>query len=228
MSGINALIEFLEGMKRRGVKYIPYAGVSKNSVNSSKENAAELADLRESKMGDCKLCTLYSGRKNIVFGEGNPNATLMFIGEGPGRDEDIQGRPFVGAAGQLLTKIIEAIKLKREDVYIANIVKCRPPGNRDPQPDEVIACRPFLEEQIEIIKPQIICLLGRHAAKALLGDHVSITRIRGKFVDWEGIKIMPTFHPSYLLRNPEAKRPVWEDMKLIRKEYDKIISQIKG
>jgi len=162
----------------------------------------------------CKLCTL--GRKQIVFGVGNPNADLMFVGEAPGRDEDVQGIPFVGRAGQKLTQIIEAIGLKREDVYIANVIKCRPPENRNPEPDEVEQCEPFLFRQVDTIKPKVIVALGTFAAKSLLKSTDSISRLRGRVFDYRGAKLVPTFHPAFLLRNPSCRREVWEDMKRVR------------
>ena len=166
---------------------------------------------------DCSRCKLHTlGRKRIVFGVGNPNADLMFVGEAPGADEDIQGEPFVGRAGQLLTKIIEAIDLKREDVYIANVIKCRPPGNRNPEPDEVERCEPFLFRQIDTIKPKVIVALGKFAAQSLLKTTEPITRIRGREYKYRDSILMPTYHPAYLLRNPSAKRDVWEDMKRVR------------
>jgi uracil-DNA glycosylase len=162
----------------------------------------------------CKLHTL--GRKQVVFGVGNPNADLMFVGEAPGADEDIQGEPFVGRAGQLLTKIIESIALRREDVYIANVIKCRPPGNRNPEPDEVEQCEPFLFRQVDIIKPKVIVALGKFAAQCLLKTDTPITRIRGREFTYRDAVLIPTYHPAYLLRNPSAKRDVWEDMKKVR------------
>jgi DNA polymerase len=162
----------------------------------------------------CKLHTL--GRKQVVFGVGNSNADLMFVGEAPGADEDIQGEPFVGRAGQLLTKIIEAIGMKREDVYIANVIKCRPPGNRNPEPDEVDRCEPFLFRQIDAIKPKVIVALGKFAAQSLLRTTDPITRIRGREYNYRNAILMPTYHPAYLLRNPASKRDVWEDMKRVR------------
>ena len=168
-------------------------------------------------IGDCTRCKLHRlGRRQIVFGVGNPEADLMFVGEAPGRDEDEQGMPFVGRAGQLLTKIIEAIGLKREDVYIANVIKCRPPENRNPEPDEVETCEPFLFQQIDTIKPKVIVALGTFAARALLRTLDPISRLRGRVYDYRGAKLIPTFHPAYLLRNPSSKREVWEDMKLAR------------
>jgi DNA polymerase len=170
-------------------------------------------------LGDCRRCKLWSTRTNIVFGEGNPKAELMFIGEGPGADEDASGRPFVGRAGQLLTKMIEAIDLKREDVYIANVVKSRPPGNRAPEADEVKACIPFLYRQIATIHPKLIVALGNPAMQALLDTKIGITKMRGEFQPYKripGIWVMPTFHPAYLLRSPDKKREAWEDLKKIR------------
>jgi len=177
----------------------------------------ELADVRAD-IGDCTRCKLHTlGRSQIVFGVGNPQADLMFVGEAPGADEDIQGVPFVGRAGQLLTKIIEAIGLKREEVYIANVIKCRPPQNRNPEPDEVEKCEPFLFQQIDIIKPKVIVALGKFGAQTLLRTLDPISRLRGRVFEYRGAKLIPTFHPAYLLRNPSSKREVWEDMKLVRK-----------
>ena len=179
--------------------------------------AAEALAAVRSDIGDCTRCKLHTlGRRQIVFGVGNPEADLMFVGEAPGADEDVQGEPFVGRAGQLLTKIIEAIGLKREDVYIANVIKCRPPGNRNPEPDEVEQCEPFLFRQIEIIKPKVIVALGKFAAQTLLRTLDPISRLRGRVYDYRGAKLIPTFHPAYLLRNPSSKREVWEDMKVVR------------
>ena len=183
-------------------------------VFRSSEDA--LKAIRED-IGDCTRCKLHTlGRKQVVFGVGNPDADLMFVGEAPGADEDIQGEPFVGRAGQLLTKIIEAIELKREDVYIANVIKCRPPGNRNPEPDEVEQCEPFLFRQIDIIKPRVIVALGKFAAQCLLKTDSPITRIRGREFTYRDAVLIPTYHPAYLLRNPSAKREVWEDMKRVR------------
>ena len=167
-------------------------------------------------IGDCQRCKLAKGRKNIVFGQGNPRAKLMFVGEAPGGDEDEQGLAFVGKAGQLLTKIIEAIGLTREDVFIANVIKCRPPQNRNPEPDEIESCQPFLERQIEAIRPQVLVGLGKFGAHWLLKTAEPITRLRGRLGSYRDIKVMPTYHPAYLLRNPSAKKEVWEDMKVVR------------
>ena len=166
---------------------------------------------------DCRLCKLHTlGRKQVVFGVGNPNADLMFVGEAPGADEDIQGEPFVGKAGQLLTKIIEAIGMQRSDIYIANVIKCRPPGNRNPEPDEVERCEPFLFRQIDIVQPKVIVALGKFAAQSLLRTTEPITRLRGREYKFRSAILMPTFHPAYLLRNPSSKREVWVDMKRVR------------
>jgi uracil-DNA glycosylase len=186
--------------------------------NSAPLQAKSLEELRAA-IGDCQRCKLCSGRTHLVFGVGNPNAKLMFVGEGPGRDEDLQGEPFVGRAGQLLTDIItKGMGLKRDDVYIANVVKCRPPENRNPEPDEVAACEPFLKKQIDLIRPKIIVGLGKFAVQTLLQSKVPITKVRGNWHSYHGIKLMPTFHPAYLLRNPADKKLVWEDIKKVIKE----------
>ena len=175
-----------------------------------------LPAIRE-EIGDCTRCKLHRlGRRQIVFGVGNPNATLMFAGEAPGRDEDVQGIPFVGRAGQLLTKMIEAIGMTRDEVYIANVIKCRPPENRNPEPDEVAACEPFLFRQVECIKPKVIVALGTFAAQTLLKTTDPISRLRGRVFDYGGARLIPTFHPAYLLRSPERKRDAWEDLKLAK------------
>ena len=179
-----------------------------------------LSEVRD-EIGDCRRCKLCSTRKNIVFGTGSPHAALMFVGEAPGADEDAQGQPFVGRAGQLLTKMIEAMGLSRETVYIANIIKCRPPENRNPQPDEIAACSPFLLKQIEAIRPKVICALGTFSAQTLLETQQKISALRGKFHDYHGVKLLPTFHPAYLLRNPNEKKTVWEDLKKIMEELKK-------
>lgn len=169
----------------------------------------------EARTTGCRRCRLHEGRTNLVFGVGNARARLMFVGEGPGREEDLRGEPFVGRAGELLTRAIEAMGLKREEVYIANVVKCRPPNNRAPEPDEMAACLPYLEAQIKAIAPEVICCLGAVAAKGLLGQ-AAISKVRGRWQALKGIQVMPTFHPAYLLRNPHAKRDFWTDLKAIR------------
>jgi uracil-DNA glycosylase family 4 len=185
-------------------------------VELFKSPAEALVAIRED-IGDCTRCKLHTlGRRQIVFGVGNPMADLMFVGEAPGADEDIQGEPFVGRAGQLLTKIIEAIGLSRGDVYIANVIKCRPPQNRNPEQDEVDTCEPFLFRQVDVIQPKVIVALGTFAARTLLRTLDPISRLRGRVFEYRGAKLIPTFHPAYLLRNPASKREVWEDMKLVR------------
>jgi uracil-DNA glycosylase family 4 len=176
-----------------------------------------LAAIRGDIGEDCRRCKLHAlGRTQIVFGIGNPDADLMFVGEAPGGDEDTQGIPFVGRAGQLLTKIIEAIGLARDQVYIANVIKCRPPGNRNPDPDEVETCEPFLFRQIDTVSPKVIVALGTFAARTLLRTQDPISRLRGRIYEFRGAKLIPTFHPAFLLRSPERKRDVWEDMKKAR------------
>jgi uracil-DNA glycosylase family 4 len=176
----------------------------------------------QDELGACTRCKLHKGRKTLVFGEGNPGAVLVFVGEGPGHEEDLQGRPFVGAAGQLLTDIIvKGMQLKREDVYICNIVKCRPPDNRNPEPDEIEACEPFLIKQLQAINPKMIVALGNVAVKTLLKTKEGITSLRGTWKTYQGIPLMPTFHPAYLLRNPSDKKLVWEDIKKVMKELEK-------
>jgi DNA polymerase len=176
---------------------------------------AALLELR-AEIGDCTRCPLAEGRTELVFGEGSPDARLVFVGEGPGRDEDLSGRPFVGAAGQLLDRIITAIGLRREDVYICNVVKCRPPGNRDPKPEESEVCGRFVRRQIAIVQPDVVVALGKPSAQFLLSTDRPISKLRGRFHDLDGVAVMPTYHPAYLLRNESAKRPVWEDMKQVR------------
>ena len=185
------------------------------------QQSGALSAVRE-ELGNCTRCKLHTSRTNIVFGEGDPQAALVFVGEGPGFEEDQQGRPFVGAAGQLLTDIIvKGMKLKREDVYICNIVKCRPPNNRNPEPDEIETCVPFLVKQLEAIKPKVIIALGNVAAKALLKTSEGITSLRGNWKTYQGIPLMPTFHPAYLLRNPKDKTLVWKDIQQVMTELEK-------
>ena len=187
------------------------------SIPMGKLPIVSLDDVR-ARMGECTLCKLHKGRHTIVFGVGNPEARLMFVGEAPGEDEDLKGEPFVGKAGQLLTKMIEAMGLRREDVYICNTVKCRPPNNRNPEPDELAACEPFLKGQLASVKPEVIVTLGKFAAQALLREQTPITRLRGQWREYEGIPVMPTFHPAYLLRSPQEKTKVWEDLQSVMKK----------
>nr|WP_228530887.1 MULTISPECIES: uracil-DNA glycosylase [Myxococcaceae] len=172
-------------------------------------------------LGDCRRCKLCEGRKNIVFGSGNPRAELVFVGEGPGETEDLQGVPFVGKAGELLTKMIEAMGFNRDSVYICNVVKCRPPGNRNPEPDEVASCEPFLRAQLLALQPKAIVALGKFAAQTLLRDTTPITRLRGQWREYQGVKLMPTFHPAYLLRNPAEKKAAWSDLQQVMKFFGK-------
>ena len=209
ISDLKSYLEYLKGM---GIHSIPASEIEVDKPGPSP--VMTLEEVRK-ELGDCKRCKLHRARRTIVFGEGNESAKLMFIGEAPGYDEDVQGRPFVGRAGQLLTKIIQSINIQREEVYIANIIKCRPPQNRNPEPDEIQSCNPFLMKQIRAIQPKIICALGTFSAQTLLQTDVKISALRGKFYDFEGIKVIPTYHPAFLLRNPERKKEVWEDMKKI-------------
>jgi len=209
---IAQLKEHLRYQKELGIKNLLCQGETKNLLT--------LDEIRR-EMGDCTRCRLHEGRNHLVFGEGNPHALLVFVGEAPGRDEDLQGKPFVGRAGELLTRILEAIDLTREEVYITNILKCRPPNNRNPKPDEITICLPFLLKQLEAIRPKIICALGTFAAQTLLGTENKISALRGRFHDYQGAKLMPTYHPAFLLRNPHFKKAVWDDMKMIREEYKK-------
>ena len=194
------------------------APLSERPPESRSESGVTPWDALKAEAHDCTKCRLAGGRTNVVFGVGNPNADLMFVGEAPGRDEDLKGEPFVGRAGQLLTDIIKAMKLSRDDVYIANVIKCRPPDNRNPEPDELDACRPFIRRQVEMIQPKVIVTLGRFALQSLLEKSYGITSVRGQWLDYDGIKVMPTYHPAYLLRNPAAKKDVWNDMKKVMAE----------
>jgi uracil-DNA glycosylase len=183
----------------------------------SSEATESLGRLRHEAMS-CERCALSPTRTTVVFGTGNPQAELMFIGEAPGRDEDLAGEPFVGRAGKLLTDIIEAMTLDRDEVYIANVIKCRPPGNRNPEPEEIESCRPYLRRQIELVSPRVIVTLGKFAYQSLLDTTAPISQSRGRWQRYDGVKVMPTYHPAYLLRNPSAKREVWEDMKKVMHE----------
>jgi uracil-DNA glycosylase family 4 len=210
----------INGIKR-AVESEIMAGVNEIYLQAEpKKNTGKKMTLKtlEKEVSGCLRCELSGTRTNVVFGEGDPKADLMFIGEAPGGDEDKQGRPFVGRAGQLLTKIIESIGLKREEVFIGNILKCRPPGNRNPMPNEIAMCSPYLLKQIDAIKPKVICALGKFAAQTLLNTETPISKLRGKFYDYNGIKLMPTYHPAYLLRNSLGKKEVWQDMQAIAKE----------
>jgi uracil-DNA glycosylase family 4 len=220
------LAEVLDYLNELGYRdlYLGDAGAATVSGSDASEElpgpdpharARRLAEV-ETVAGGCTECRLAEGRRSVVFGSGNPDADLMFIGEGPGAEEDRQGLPFVGRAGELLTRIIGAIELTRDQVYIANIVKCRPPGNRDPKPDEVTACFPYLRQQIDLIRPKVIVALGRVAAQTLLGNDFPLNRLRGQWFRVEGVPTRVTYHPAALLRNPGLKRPTWEDMQKIR------------
>lgn len=208
------LKSYIELERTCGINEIYLTTKRSMAKNSDKEDRLRALG---KKVVKCDRCSLSQGRRNVVFGSGNPKARLVFIGEAPGYEEDMQGFPFVGRAGQLLTKIIESIGYKRRDIYICNILKCRPPRNRDPLPTEIFECQRHLLKQLEIIKPALICALGKFAAQTLLKTTTPISRLRGKFYDFGRIKLIPTFHPAYLLRNPKEKRLVWEDMKKIKK-----------
>ena len=224
--GVAAVVgDYVRYLQRLGVTQLPLtlpprraAGKGPGAAQPAQPSgAAELARL-EASVRNCQACRLHEGRRQVVFGTGNPDADLVFVGEAPGRDEDLQGEPFVGRAGQLLTRIIQAIGLRREDVYILNVIKCRPPQNRNPLPDEVAACRPLIDRQLACLKPRVICALGTFAAQALLRSDERISRLRGRFHPMGDILVRPTFHPAYLLRNPQEKRKVWEDMQDIQRE----------
>ncbi|MEA2416385.1 MAG: uracil-DNA glycosylase [Thermoanaerobaculia bacterium] len=195
---------------------VPKTTAAASAVEDS-EGKTLLAEL-QAIASVCVKCKLAKTRTQVVYGVGNPNADLMFIGEAPGRDEDEKGEPFVGRAGQLLTDIIKAMKLTRDDVYISNVVKCRPPENRNPDPEELDACRPYIRQQVEIIQPQVIVTLGKFALQSLTEKSYGITAIRGHWLEYNGVKVMPTYHPAYLLRTPSAKKDVWNDMKLVMAE----------
>ncbi len=209
---IEDLRHYVAYQKKLGVEFVP------QSSKKIPHPQVSLTEVR-GELGECKRCKLHLTRRHIVFGEGSEKAQLVFIGEAPGEDEDRQGRPFVGKAGQLLTRIINAIGLSREDVYITNIIKCRPPHNRNPQQDEIATCEPFLNKQLEVIRPKIICALGTYAAQTLLKTNEKISQMRGRFYVYRGIKVMPTYHPAFLLRNPHKKKEAWDDMKKIHGEY---------
>jgi DNA polymerase len=205
-------LEFFRDLGVREIFLEPSSSAVPSLVPGALRDMGSLAEFLEG----CPRCKLSKSRTRIVFGQGNPRADLMFVGEAPGRDEDEQGLAFVGRAGQLLTKIIEAMGKKREDVFICNVLKCRPPNNRNPEPDEVASCMPFLEEQIRLVSPRVIVTLGTFAAQAVLGTDEPIGRLRGRWQTSRGIRVMPTFHPAFLLRTPDRKKDVWEDMKQVR------------
>lgn len=222
----NQLAQYLDLLKLSGANYLPRVTRATITVNEETLNPQSHAappasedDLTNihKELADCTRCRLGKTRTHLVFGTGNNNADLVFVGEAPGRDEDLQGEPFVGKAGQLLTRIIEAINLKREDVYICNVLKCRPPQNRNPLPEEIESCEPFLVRQIMTIKPKVICALGKFAAQTLLKSEAPISTLRGRFQNYHGVPLMPTYHPAFLLRNPGMKREVWEDVQMIQK-----------
>ena len=218
------LVRYLHQKKENGQRYIDlYAGGRDAAKAKRSEGISTLEKLRES-MGDCRKCRILAkNRSNLVFGDGSPDADLVFVGEAPGEEEDKQGIPFVGRAGQLLTKIVSAMGFDRSDVYIMNVLKCRPPANRDPLPDEVENCNPFFLKQLEILDPKAIVALGKHASQTLLDTKIPISKLRGTFYDYHGIPLMPTFHPSYLLRNPYGKREVWKDMQ----EVMRLLNELK-
>ncbi|MCF8142599.1 MAG: uracil-DNA glycosylase [Deltaproteobacteria bacterium] len=202
-------------VRARPVPPAPSPSPRTKETTPVRNRSGQLEELRD-RIGECQQCKLHNTRTHLVFGEGSPEARLVFVGEGPGHDEDMAGRPFVGESGKLLTRIIEnGMGLTRKDVYICNVVKCHPPGNRDPEKDEIEPCIPFLREQLRIIGPEVICCLGRVAGQALLGADFKISAQRGQWRSYQGIPLMPTFHPAYLLRNPSSKREVWEDIKKI-------------
>lgn len=203
---------YLEQLDALGMKSLY---ISEKSLDRLFPDKKKALDKLYNSLKNCELCKLCQQRKQVVFGAGNPEAKLVFVGEGPGADEDRQGIPFVGKAGQLLTKMIEAMHLTRDDVYICNVVKCRPPENRNPEPDEIAKCEPFMIQQLEIIQPKVIVALGKFAAQTLLRVDTPISRLRGYWHNYRGIKLMPTFHPSYLLRTPDGKRAAWEDLQQV-------------
>jgi uracil-DNA glycosylase family 4 len=193
---------------------VPGMGTEDQGPGTDSDDWTRLRDIALA----CTKCRLAKTRTQVVYGVGNPHADLMFIGEAPGRDEDLKGEPFVGRAGQLLTDIIKAMKLTRDDVYIANVIKCRPPENRNPEPDELDACRPFIKRQIELVQPKVIVTLGKFALQSMTGRAYAISAARGQWTEYDGIKVMPTYHPAYLLRTPSAKKEVWQDMKQVMGE----------
>ncbi len=240
---VSALRGYLDELKETGVDGLPfdsgpvateslvcdfeeYGQSSSESQNTESSGIETVEDIRR-ELGDCHRCALGETRTNLVFGAGNESAELVFVGEAPGRDEDLKGVPFVGDAGQLLTKIIQAMGFSRNDVYICNVLKCRPPNNRNPQPVEIEACHPFLLRQLRAISPKVIVAMGTFAAQTLLQTRAPISQLRGRFHDYHGIPLMPTFHPAYLLRNPAMKREVWDDMKTVLKKLGREAATVK-
>jgi len=214
----NELRAWLDWARESGLQNLAPEKRTVEPVEVTPKVKLPLLDAVRTELGECTRCKLHKTRTNIVFGVGSPEARLMFVGEAPGEDEDLQGFPFVGKAGQLLTKMIEAMGLRRDDVYICNTVKCRPPNNRNPEPDELLACEPFLKGQLGAVKPEVIVTLGKFAAQSLLRESTPITRLRGQWREYEGIPVMPTFHPAYLLRSPAEKGKVWDDLKQVMKK----------
>lgn len=230
VEGLRAQLEWLRLTHLQGLPEAAELEFTQASANVDDENIASenqtlqdpqaALDAIRADLGDCQRCKLHQGRNRIVYGQGNPQADLVFVGEGPGAEEDRQGVAFVGKAGELLTKMIKAMGYSREDVYICNIIKCRPPKNRDPQPEEVEACEPFLKAQLAVLQPKVIVAMGKYAAQTLLNSKTAISRLRGQWSSYEGIDLMPTFHPAYLLRNESAKRPVWNDLQAVMQHLD--------
>jgi uracil-DNA glycosylase family 4 len=210
---VDSLSGWLRYQRRLGWRGLP-GEVASPPQDREQPDEKNLKEIR-AEMGDCRRCKLYGGRTHLVFGAGAADARLMFVGEAPGAEEDLQGVPFVGAAGQLLNNLLSKLGLRREEVYIGNIIKCRPPGNRDPEADEITACLPFLKKQIQAIRPRVIVTLGRIATQALLGTREPLTRLRGHWQRYHDIRVMPTFHPSYLLRAPQERRKTWADMQQV-------------
>ncbi|MFI5303772.1 MAG: uracil-DNA glycosylase family protein [Nitrospiria bacterium] len=215
LSIVKAVEDHLLEVRETGIEEIPPAF----NIVPSVKLCQTLDEIREW-IGDCQRCKLSPTRTQIVFGNGSSGPALVFVGEGPGAEEDAQGKPFVGRAGQLLTKMIEAMGLTREEVFITNVVKCRPPGNRNPEAEEIAACSPFLKNQLKVLKPRIICTLGTFASQTLLKTEEKISKLRGRFYSYEGMLLMPTYHPAYLLRNPAEKKSAWEDIQMIMKELN--------
>ncbi|MCI0613634.1 uracil-DNA glycosylase [bacterium] len=225
-----ALANLLDLFRDLGITdfYFPPGQADPIAVAEISQNFDQLERLRIQEIGNCTRCKLHKGRKTIVFGEGNPSAELMLVGEAPGADEDIQGKPFVGRAGQLLMQMIKAIQFERKDVFIANVLKCRPPGNRPPEPDEVHTCSPFLMKQIEIIKPKVVLALGTFSAQLLLNSKTSISFLRNRVYEMPFAKVIATYHPSFLLRSPQKKPEAWEDLKLVRKTLQEAAEEPRG